>query len=76
MNTEPKTQKVVASIKAEKFRDGLKTLVETFGGSDALKQLVDDLEIQQGWVDAAMAASEPAFAAVWDNDEDAIYDTL
>lgn len=31
---------------------------------------------QQAWVEAAMKAAEPAFAQVWDNDDDAIYDDL
>ena len=32
--------------------------------------------VQQQLVQVAMASSESAFARVWDNDEDAIYDTL
>lgn len=31
---------------------------------------------QQTWIEAAMKAAEPSFAQIWDNDEDAIYDTL
>jgi hypothetical protein len=38
--------------------------------------ILDQPEPQQGLVYTAMAASEKAFTAVWDNDEDAVYDTL
>jgi hypothetical protein len=34
------------------------------------------LQDQQAWIKASMKAAEPSFARIWDNDEDAIYDTL
>jgi hypothetical protein len=34
--------------------------------------LPHDLEEKHGW----MKAQEPAFAKAWDNDEDAVYDSL
>jgi len=45
----------------------------------AVDRLVDSLSQATGEariVDAASSLSEPAFAAIWDNDEDADYDRL
>lgn len=39
--TELKQRDVAPPAEAEKFMDGLKTLVETFGGSDALRQMIE-----------------------------------
>ena len=41
--TELKRRDIAQPAEAEKFVDGLKTLVETFGGSDALRQTIDTL---------------------------------
>ena len=41
-----------------------------------LVTILDPSETQQGWIETAMQAAVPAFARVWDNDEDAIYDNL
>jgi hypothetical protein len=38
--------------------------------------ILDQPHSQPPWVQAAMKAAEPAFARVWDNDEDAVYDNL
>lgn len=38
--------------------------------------ILDQPQVQQAWLQAAMKASEPAFARVWDNDEDAVYDNI
>lgn len=38
-----KQRDIAPPAEAEKFLDGLKTLVETFGGSDALQQTIDTL---------------------------------
>lgn len=39
--TELKQRDVAPPAEAEKFMDGLKTLVETFGGSDTLRQMIE-----------------------------------
>ena len=41
--TELKQRDIVPPAEAEKFIDGLKTLVETFGGSDALQRTIESL---------------------------------
>jgi hypothetical protein len=41
MMTELQKRDVTPSAASEKFMDGLKTLVETFGGSDALHQTIE-----------------------------------
>ena len=41
--TELKQRDIAPPAEAEKFMDGLKTLVETFGGSDALQQTIETL---------------------------------
>lgn len=38
--------------------------------------ILDSPEPQEGLVYSAMAASEKALKAIWDNDEDAVYDEL
>ncbi len=38
--------------------------------------ILDRPESQEGLVYASMAASEKTFKAIWDNDEDAVYDEL
>jgi hypothetical protein len=38
--------------------------------------ILDSPEPQQGLVYTAMATSEKAFKAIWENDEDAVYDAL
>lgn len=38
--------------------------------------ILDQPASQQAWLQTAMKGSEQAFARVWDNDEDAIYDEL
>jgi len=43
MMSELKQRDISPPAEAEKFLDGLKTLVETFGGSDALQQTIDTL---------------------------------
>jgi hypothetical protein len=41
MMTELQKRDITPPAAAEKFIDGLKTLVETFGGSDALRQTIE-----------------------------------
>jgi hypothetical protein len=41
MMTELKQRDIAPPAEAEKFIDGLKTLVETFGGSDALRRTIE-----------------------------------
>ena len=41
--TELKQRDIAPPAEVEKFMDGLKTLVETFGGSDALQQTIETL---------------------------------
>lgn len=43
MMSELQRRDIAPPAEAEKFLDGLKTLVETFGGSDALQQTIDTL---------------------------------
>jgi hypothetical protein len=38
--------------------------------------ILDQPGVQPDWLQAAMKAAEPAFARIWDNAEDAIYDDL
>ncbi|MFO7679013.1 MAG: hypothetical protein R6X34_03100 [Chloroflexota bacterium] len=38
--------------------------------------ILDQPGVQPDWLQAAMKAAEPAFAQIWDNAEDAIYDDL
>ena len=44
MMTELKRRDIAPPAETEKFVDGLKILVETFGGSEALRQTIADLE--------------------------------
>ena len=44
MMTELKRRDIAPPAEAEKFIDGLITLVETFGGSDVLRQTINNLE--------------------------------
>jgi hypothetical protein len=44
MMTELKLRDISPPAAAEKFIEGLKTLVETFGGSEALRQTIGELE--------------------------------
>jgi hypothetical protein len=39
--TELQQRDIAPPAEAEKFMDGLKTLVETFGGSDALRRSIE-----------------------------------
>ena len=41
--TKLKQRDIAPPAEAEKFMDGLKTLVETFGGSDARQQTIETL---------------------------------
>lgn len=45
--TELERRDITPSAAAEKFLDGLKTLVETFGGSDELRQTIAELESRE-----------------------------
>ena len=43
---------------------------------DSLKQMEDALSSDGAITRAAAMTSGPAFAAIWNNDEDAVYDAL
>lgn len=45
MMTELQKRDITPPAANEKFLDGLKTLVETFGGSDALRQTIEEYEL-------------------------------
>jgi hypothetical protein len=48
MLTEIQQQDITPSIAREKFLNGLETLAETFGGSEALIRTIDQMRQQEG----------------------------
>ena len=44
MMTELEARDITPPMAAQKFKEGLQTLIDAFGGSDALRQTLADLE--------------------------------
>lgn len=55
---------------------GMMEVVELKPDTRLLVTILDEEASNEALVYSAMKASEAAFARVWDNDEDAIYDLL